>query len=284
MIVAIVSLTGLALLFGLGLTVAARKLAVPVDPRVERVSNLLPGANCGACSYAGCHGAAEAIVAGKIPVGSCPVAGQAIKEEIAGILRVEIDATAEQIALVRCAGGLPEAPRRFAYHGIQECRAAELVGGGEKSCRFGCLGLGTCERICPFRAIRIIDGVAVVDPDACTGCGKCIGVCPRNLIVLVPKKEPIHILCSSHDKGAKVRKLCSVGCIACQACVKKASGEEVRMEDNLAVRDYTKPLMDRAVVEACPTGTILDTRECSPLVWATRHPKKEKKKKDAGKQ
>ena len=280
MIPAIVSLTGLALLFGLGLTVAARKLAVPVDPRVERISEILPGANCGACSYGGCHAAAEAMVSGKIPVGACSVASAEVREEVARILGVAAEEAEERVAFVHCAGGDQEAPRRFTYQGIRECRAAELIGGGFKSCRYGCLGLGTCERVCPFGAIEIIDGVAVVDPDVCTGCGKCIEVCPRNLIELVPRNQPIHILCASHYKGAKVRKICSVGCIACQACVKKMTRGEIRMDDFLAVRDYTKPLEDRAVVEACPTATILDIREFSPRQWALRHPKREKKKKE----
>lgn len=277
MLAAALTLLGLALVFAFVLTLAAKKLALPVDARVELVAQALAGVNCGACGYAGCQGAAEAIVAGKIPVESCPVGGEKAAWEIAGILGVTAQPVEKKIALVHCAGGEAECLSRFSYRGIEGCRAAELVGGGFKSCRFGCLGLGTCKQICPFAAIEIVDGVAAVDPRLCTGCGKCIGACPRRLIELVPAKDPLHVLCSSHDKGVIVRKLCAVGCIACQACVKKAPGGELKMENFLALRDYQKPLSDRASLEACPVNSILDLREFSPAKWASRHPKREKK-------
>ena len=58
-------LTGLGLLFGLGLAIASKVFYVEVDTRVEDITKMLPNANCGACGFPGCSGFAEAIVEGK---------------------------------------------------------------------------------------------------------------------------------------------------------------------------------------------------------------------------
>ena len=55
-------LGGLGVTFGVGLAVASRVLHVEIDPRIEQVGEVLPGANCGGCGYAGCSAYAEAIV------------------------------------------------------------------------------------------------------------------------------------------------------------------------------------------------------------------------------
>ena len=44
------------------LAIASRAFAVKTDERVEAIAEILPGANCGGCGYAGCHALAEAIV------------------------------------------------------------------------------------------------------------------------------------------------------------------------------------------------------------------------------
>ncbi len=55
----IIVIAVLGIIFGIGLSIAAQKLAVPVDDRVEQVRELLPGANCGGCGFPGCDGFAE---------------------------------------------------------------------------------------------------------------------------------------------------------------------------------------------------------------------------------
>ncbi len=50
----IIALGGLGLIFGVGLAYAAQKFAVKVDPKVEQILQVLPGANCGACGQPGC--------------------------------------------------------------------------------------------------------------------------------------------------------------------------------------------------------------------------------------
>ena len=60
----------------------------------------------------------------------------------------------------------------------------------QKGCKFqGCLGFGSCVAACPFDAIHVVDGIAVVDKEACKACGKCIAACPKHLIELIPYEQ-----------------------------------------------------------------------------------------------
>ena len=63
---------GIGLVLGLVLAVAAIILHVPVDERVEAVTEVLPGANCGACGYSGCSGYASALCEGSAENGLAP--------------------------------------------------------------------------------------------------------------------------------------------------------------------------------------------------------------------
>src|SRR3990172_7054453 len=58
----LVFLAGLGTVFGMGIAFAAKKFAVQIDPRVEKVKDHLAHAHCGACGYAGCEQYAEAVV------------------------------------------------------------------------------------------------------------------------------------------------------------------------------------------------------------------------------
>lgn len=62
---AVLILLGIGLIFGIILAIASKVLYVKEDERIDEVEKLLPGANCGACGYAGCRALAEAIVSKK---------------------------------------------------------------------------------------------------------------------------------------------------------------------------------------------------------------------------
>jgi ferredoxin len=163
-----------------------------------------------------------------------------------------------KVAIVLCGGDDTKAGRRFAYNGVADCRAASEVGGGDKKCRYGCLGYGSCARVCPVGAIEITDErCAVVHPEICIGCGSCVDACPRSLIKLVPRSGRIHVLCSSKDKRSIVKQACRVGCIACGLCVKLAGNGAIRIRDRLAVIDYSKDLTADGIAERCPSGCIV---------------------------
>ncbi len=64
-ILAVVILAVMGLIFGVLLTIFSIIFYVKEDERIGEVEKLLPGANCGACGYPGCHGLAEALVKGE---------------------------------------------------------------------------------------------------------------------------------------------------------------------------------------------------------------------------
>jgi len=251
-----IGLMGLAC--GGALALAARFLSVREDPRVERAAELLPGANCGGCGYAGCADYAKAIVLEGAAINLCAPGGGEVIGKIAQLMGVEAAAAERKVALVLCGGDSGNAPRRFAYNGVADCRAAHAVDGGDKQCRYGCLGYGSCARVCPVGAIEITaGGLAVVHPGVCIGCGACVKACPRSLIRMVPVSRTIHVLCSSRDKGPIVKQACKVGCIGCTLCAKLADNGAIAMDGFLAVVDYDKELTNEAVVEKCPGKCIV---------------------------
>ena len=258
MIASVLSLAGIGLAAAFALGLAARKFAVEVDPRELAVLDALPGANCGACGYPGCSGYAKALVSGAIDPNQCPPGGAETVTALARILGVEVEASEPEVAVVICQGDNQKAGEKYRYLGLTDCIAAQKLADGPKICPGGCLGLGTCQRACPFGAIEMTaDGLAVISREKCTGCRKCISVCPRQVIKMTPLAATVHVLCNSHDKGAVVRKYCSVGCIACQICVKTVP-EAYRVDKMLATVVYDHHLGAEAAVEKCPTKCIHD--------------------------
>ena len=60
---------------------------VEEDPRIDLVTAVLPGANCGGCGFAGCRNFAEACVkAGNTDGLACPVGGDPTMDEVKKIL------------------------------------------------------------------------------------------------------------------------------------------------------------------------------------------------------
>lgn len=64
----------IAAVLGILLAVASKFLKVEQDERIDKVTGMLPGYNCGACGKAGCAAFAEALVTGEAPsVSGCKV-------------------------------------------------------------------------------------------------------------------------------------------------------------------------------------------------------------------
>lgn len=257
----VVTLGGLAIFFGIVLAYASKKFAVEIDPKVEQIRFLLPGANCGACGYAGCDALAESIANGSAVINACPVGGAKLSQSIAEIMGVTAIDSERMIARVICNGNKDNAKEKYIYQGIEDCKAAEMLAGGSKGCKYGCMGLGTCEKVCPFDAIHVINGVAVVDEEKCTACKKCIEACPKNIITLVPTSKKVRVLCKNTDKGKAVMSVCKVGCIGCQRCVKACKFDAISVSNNLAEIDYDKCTNCMECVKVCPTNSIFGIAE-----------------------
>jgi electron transport complex protein RnfB len=272
MLTAILVLGGLGLIGGIGLVVASRVFYIEVDPRIDLIDDVLPGANCGGCGYPGCRGYAEAVVKGKAGMTDCAPGGSEAVDAIANVMGVEAEKVEPKVAVVLCSGDQDRGKEKFIYDGIADCRSAHRIGGGHKICPSGCLGLGTCSQVCPFDAVIMTDkGIAVIDAARCTGCGNCVEACPRSLIKIFPKSHRVHVLCSNREKGARVKKYCSCGCIGCKLCAKES--KHITMDGLIAVVTADPiPEAESICEEAalvCTPGAILDDRCYSHMAWAT---------------
>lgn len=281
-LLAIMATTILGVALGAIIGAAAKFFAVSVDPRIEFIEDALPGANCGGCGLAGCADFAKALVRGDVEAGECPVCNSTAMAEIARILGIDDAAEkVKKVALVLC-GGDDSSTTRSNYNGISDCKAAALISSGAKGCTHGCLGLGSCSRACPFDAIEMKDGMAIVHNDLCVGCEKCVATCPKDLIVMKPINAKVDVLCNSPEKGPDKKKVCSVSCIGCRKCVKESAADQMSMEGFVArVNFENPPSPESAVRAACPTGCLkseMDEAERAELEKTIAAEKEAKKK------
>ncbi len=252
---------GLGLIFGGLLAFASKKFHVETDPRQAEIREILPGANCGGCGFPGCDAFAEALINGTAKVSGCAVGGTPLAENIAAILGVEVSKEEPKIAFLKCKGSKDKTVKNCVYYGEYDCRAAAVIPGrGPTSCAYGCMGLGTCVSVCPFNAITIKNGLALINPEKCVGCGTCVDNCPRGVLVLVPRKSKVNVACNSPLKGPDVKKVCSVGCIGCGLCAKNCPVQAIEMRGSLAVIDPVKCINCGICASVCPTKNIIDRR------------------------
>jgi Na+-translocating ferredoxin:NAD+ oxidoreductase subunit B len=257
---ALAVLAALGVVFGVALAIVAARFAVKMDPRVEQVRETLPGANCGACGFAGCMGYAEAVVGNPdVATHLCTAVSSETVDKIAAITGKKAEKTEPKIARVFCQGGLSLSTRRFMYSGIQDCVAAIIAAAGDKSCEYGCLGYGTCMHACPFGAITMnAENLPIINPKKCTACAKCVAACPKQVMELAFASKAVVISCHSRDKGAVTKKKCQIGCIACSICVKTCPVEAISIENNCARIDHEKCTVCGLCVTKCPTKAIQD--------------------------
>ncbi|MCI7727916.1 MAG: RnfABCDGE type electron transport complex subunit B [Clostridiales bacterium] len=268
-LIAIGILGGLGLVFGLVLAAASKVFYVETDPRLEQLNECLPGANCGGCGFAGCGAYAEAVLKGEAPVGKCASGGNEAAKAMAAIMGVEAGEVTRKVALVRCSGArtydaegnlTKGAKMKATYEGFHDCLAASKVGGsGPLSCKFGCLGYGSCTKVCKYGAISVKNGVAVVDEDLCVGCMACAQVCPRKIITAVEPSQNVIIACNSLAKGAVTNRACTIGCIGCGKCMKNCPSGAITITNNLAQIDSSKCTNCGECAKVCPKGLIKDS-------------------------
>jgi len=256
-LIPILCVGGLALLFGVILGLSAKKFAVESDPNVDRIIKVLPGANCGGCGFPGCAVFAENVTNGKASYRGCPPGGASTAVEIARFMGIEATASNRKVAFVKCNGSNDNIKRNYIYDGPKSCvSASQLATGGNKTCRYSCIGLASCKNACPFGAIKIIDSIAVVITEKCSACGKCVTVCPKNLIEIISDRNTVRVLCNSRDKGKIVRENCRAGCTGCTVCEKVCKEGAITVKDNIAHIDYEKCTLCLECMHKCPSKAI----------------------------
>src|SRR5665647_691973 len=152
----VVLVVTIGLISAIILTLAAKFMAVPVDETVSTLRAALPGANCGACGYAGCDDYAAALAADPTEVlpNLCTPGSTQTANAIAAILGVDAGSTESKIATVMCSGLTELTKRDMDYQGYKTCASVKAFYGGPGSCKYSCIGFGDCVVACNYDAIR----------------------------------------------------------------------------------------------------------------------------------
>jgi Na+-translocating ferredoxin:NAD+ oxidoreductase RNF subunit RnfB len=238
------------------LVAASKFMSVKENEKIPEIRECLPGANCGACGFAGCDGYAKALAEDdSVAPNLCVPGGETVSKKLSEILGVEFEDVVPKVAVVHCGGSCEHTQDRVEYSGIKSCAAAKLIFGSKGECSYGCMGLGDCAKACPQNAICIENDVARIDSRLCIGCGICTKACPNHLITVSDNVKRVLVTCSSKDKGALTRKVCKNGCIGCKKCERVCPQGAIKVENNYAKIDSTK-------CKACPDFGIC-AKECT---------------------
>ena len=167
MVIAILTLTILASLFGLVLGFASVRFRVEGDPVVDQIDNLLPQTQCGQCSFPGCRPYAEAIATGEADINQCPPGGETTIQALADLL------------------GRDPKPLN-PENGIEKPKTVAVI--DEQTC----IGCTLCIQACPVDAILgAAKQMHTVIEQECTGCELCVAPCPVDCIAMVPVEETL---------------------------------------------------------------------------------------------
>ena len=248
--------SAVGLIFGILLGVAAKIFAVEQDEKLPLILEVLPGANCGGCGFAGCSQFAGAVISGEAAAGGCPVGGVDAARGVAKIMGITLDNFEKKVAFVRCAGSEGVAEVKYSYEGNMDCYSASKMAGGEKACQYSCIGYGTCISACNFGAISIKDDLAVIDFERCTGCGQCVSACPKNVISIISKQDKYIVKCQNQDKANVIKFKCTAGCIGCKICEKVCPVSAVHVDNFLATIDKDLCISCGQCAEKCPKKII----------------------------
>lgn len=253
---ALIVVSAIGLIAGVLLALASYFFAVKENEKVKAVRACLPGANCGACGYAGCDAYAEAVAEGEAAPNLCIPGGPDVAAQLSDVLGVEVVVDKPRVAYVNCSGDCDAVGCTVVYDGIRSCKAANMLYAGPELCKYGCIGCGDCVSACSVGAISVVKELAQVDPAKCIACGACVKACPKGIISLVEENVSVVVACSNKEKGAVARKHCMNACIGCKKCEKVCPDDAVKVIDNLAVIDYNKCTGCGLCADVCPTKRL----------------------------
>jgi len=158
MLIAILTIAAIALIAGLGLSFASRRLPSSDGDLVEQVNDLLPQTQCAQCGYPGCRPYAAAVVEGSAAINLCPPGGDETLNRLAELLGRDIIPLAESVT-----------------------PAIAII---DESL---CIGCTHCLSACPVDAISGAHQLMhTVIESECTGCELCVAPCPVDCIIMRP--------------------------------------------------------------------------------------------------
>jgi len=168
MFTAILSLAGLAIIFGVILGFAAVRFRVESDPVVDKIDALLPQTQCGQCTYPGCRPYAEAMAKGEADINQCPPGGDQTIVALADLL------------------GVDAKPLNPEMGEVKEEKTVVIIDENI------CIGCTLCIQACPVDAILgAAKQMHTIIEEECTGCNLCIPPCPVECIYIVPVKKTL---------------------------------------------------------------------------------------------
>jgi electron transport complex protein RnfB len=159
---AVLAITAIAIVAGLALGYASRRLPANQEKLVEQVNDILPQTQCAQCGYPGCRPYAAAIVQENCAINLCPPGGQDTVQRLADLLgRDAVPLATSQQADVKVA----------------------LI---DESLCIGCMH---CRNACPVDAIVGAQHfMHTIITSECTGCELCVAPCPVDCISMVPAR------------------------------------------------------------------------------------------------
>jgi Na+-translocating ferredoxin:NAD+ oxidoreductase RNF subunit RnfB len=232
--------------------------------------DLLPGSNCGLCGEErGCAGFAAALEEGRAKPLTCPFLGEVFQRDMDQVFLDDFVAEEHQgIAILECQGGKAECQDRYRYDGVPDCRAAMLLGGGQRTCLFGCLQMATCVAACPEGAIRMNERrLPRIDEALCNGCGRCVTICPNDVLKMIPRPQKVYLACRSEEKESLVTAKCTRGCDTCRECAPLCPDKAIRYERNLPVIDFKACRSCGICAHLCPTQSFVDRVPVRPTAF-----------------
>ena len=166
----------------------------------------------------------------------------------------------ELSAVVNCRSREDQNLRTFESVRRESCLDLQLQYGGERDCNWACLGAGDCVDACPENAIRVVNGLPVIQASRCTGCGDCLPACPRQILSLIPADAQVAVTCASDEPVERRREHCHSGCASSGRCVENAFVEPglLLVDGQRRVLDYSRSANLVPLVGLCPSSVFSD--------------------------
>jgi electron transport complex protein RnfB len=264
----------------LGILIYVVNLVIPQKvkglEKIEQISSLLPGANCGACGNPSCFGYARILSGDADYISKNPcslILGDNEKlQQLEDVLGINIDSSnIARKAVIRCNGG---SELVYDYSGVTTCKGAAQLLRGYKQCPYACLGLGDCVAICPHDAININPEkrIAVIDREKCIGCGLCIVECPQNMIDLIPPQTKVVLLCNYQAlRDLPGREKCESGCIHCRKCLNACEYDAITFNSQRGIPEFDneKCTLCGKCIEICPSSCLAEFSQVDRSVEST---------------